>query len=161
MAAVNAPQPGVNGKIYRNLSPTPVGALFQNAPVFTRVVANVRDVDIDSSMGEIDVTSRLGGGVEQIEPGILKVSFTLTMLHGPGNDDDMKHFANCFWTRTHVELLLLDQDINSGLQSSQGVGGPFKIISDPMKQPVNGMMEHAFAFRPCWHPLLRVGRVIF
>lgn len=159
MPPVIAPQPGVNGKIYRNLNPTPVSAAAALAPVYTRIVANVRDVDPDCSFNEVDVTSRLGGGVEQIEPGLLKVSFSLTMLHGPGNDVDVDHFETCFWTKQHVELLLLDQDLNAG--GARGVGGPFKILNDPMKQPLNGMMEHAFAFRPCWHSLLRVGRVVF
>lgn len=158
MAEVYAPQPGVNGKIYRNMNPTPVSSPVVLAPVYTRIVANVGDVEIQKSFTSVDVTKRLGGGVNQYEPGNLELGFTLNMLHGPGNDPDVAAFINAFWTKTHVELVLLDQEIVAG---AQGVGGPFKIFTDPDKQPIDGMMEHGFEFKPCFHPLVRAGRIVF
>jgi hypothetical protein len=159
MPLVNAPQPGVNGVIYRNMNPTPVSAVNALSPVWSRVVANVSDVEIGKSKTKVDVTKRLGGGVKQYEPGNLDISFTLTMLHGPGNDEDIVAFTTAFWAGSHVELLLIDQALILG--GAQGTAGPFKIFNDNEKQPIDGMQEHAYDFAPCFHPLVRAGFVSF
>ncbi len=139
MTAPVAPIPGFNGKLYRNTG-TNDSAVWDEMP-------NVRDIEAPLEFDDVNVSSRLGGGFKQHEPGQGDISLSLAMLHNP-LDADMVALITAAWARTETQLLILDQAQSTA--GSQGIKAFFKIFKAARKEALDGMMEQMFDLKLCY-----------
>lgn len=139
MAAPTAPILGANGKLYRNTG-------SNDSPTWD-LIPNVRDIEAPLEFSDIDVSSRLGGGFKQHEPGLGDIMLNLIMLYNPA-DLDMVALITAAWTRAETQLLILDAAYDNA--GSQGIKAFFKIFKSGRKEGVDGIMEQAFDLKLCY-----------
>lgn len=110
MAAPTAPILGFNGKLYYNTgsyaSPTWV------------LVNNVGDLTLPLEAGEAAVTTRGGGGFEQVVAGLIKFGLEFKMVYDPA-DTAQTAFRTAFFARSSIEFAAMDQAIATA--GSQGM----------------------------------------
>ncbi len=141
MAAVTAPWPGVNGKLYRNTN-IPAFPFWAEFPF-------CRDVENPMTFTDNDVSSRTGGGAKQHEPGLMDLALNLTFMWD-ASDIQILALEGAARFKTAIEWAPMDQE--RALFGARGFRAVYKCFSWNRKEPVDGQMEVTVEYKPCYAP---------
>jgi hypothetical protein len=108
---------GQDCKLYRNTG-------TYAAPTWDEV-PNVKDLDLNLEKGEADVSTRGGGGWEQIIATLKKAAVDFDMVWKPG-DADFAAFRDGYLQNVQVECLVLDGDRT--IAGSQGLRASMEVL---------------------------------
>jgi len=125
---------GANAKLYLGTSGTSGDAL-----VDMTVVGNIKDVKIDKTAGEADVTTRDSGGWREKAPTLRECTITFKMLFLAANTN-VTAIRSAYLNGTQIRLAALtDEKSSDGTTpavGSEGVMGDFSITTCGRDEPL-------------------------
>lgn len=110
----------------------------------------VRDMAIDLSNDEFDVTSRASGGVRQFEPILRMMNLEFDILEDP-DDDNWQAIRDAYVGRTSLKLC----SAAAGSETDPTDGEPvveayYKVVGFKEGQSLNGANIRNVVAKPCW-----------
>ena len=118
---------GMNAKIYQGLADAALGSLT--------LMGNVKDVTLNLTAAEADVTSRANSGWKSVAAALREASVDFQMVWKPA-DAGFTAIKDAYLAGTVVELAVLDQD--RATTGAQGLKGNFSISSFTREEPLEG-----------------------
>jgi hypothetical protein len=116
---------GMSAKIYRGAVDAALGSLTE--------MSNVKDVTLNLSAAEADVTSRANSGWKAIAAALREASVDFGMVWKPA-DAGFAAIRDAYLAGTAIELAILDQD--RAVSGAQGLKGNFTITAFNREEPL-------------------------
>ncbi len=130
---------GFKGKIYFN------GATY-GSPTWNEV-AQVRDVKVGAEMGEQDATTRVGGGIEQAEPVLAKLSVGGLIRNDSTDTTGFLALRTAFLSRAILDIMYLDG--SKSVDGSFGYRYDAKCFTFGEDQAIDKLVYNEFMLKPC------------
>lgn len=128
---------GLDAKIYRNTGTVAV-------PVWDEL-EGVKDVTLNLTMQEADVTTRSTGGWMQREPTLADASVDAQMIWDNENTD-FTAVTDAFFNRTALELLVMDGD--EATTGNQGLRATMKVFDFTRNEALTEALTVDVSFKP-------------
>lgn len=142
---------GFEGKIYRQTSGTRAAWPGTGAAPNLDEVPNVRDVVLNMSKSEADVTTRAANGWRQTAAALKDASVEFEMVYDPA-DADFVALQTAFMASTAsaqtIALAILDG--TSTVTGTQGLWADFMITGMEKSEPLEGAMVVRFTAKPTY-----------
>lgn len=138
---------GLEGKIYRQTSGTRAAWPGTGAAPNLDEVPNVRDVTLNFTKTEADVTTRGGNGWRQIVAALKDATLEFEMVYDTA-DADFTALQTAFFANTVIAMAILDG--GSATVGTQGLWADFMIVGFEKSQPLEGAMTVRVSARPTY-----------
>jgi hypothetical protein len=111
------------------------------------LVSRIKDVTLNSEVGEADVSTRAGGGYREVVPTLLDANVSFSMLQAPsGTDTVFEAFRSAHHNRTPIEVLVLDGDRTT--TGSQGLRATMTVSSFTRNENLEEAIMYDVTIRP-------------
>jgi hypothetical protein len=138
---------GFDGKVYRQTSGTRAAWPGSGAAPNLDLVDNIRDVTINLTKTEADVTVRGGNGWRQVVAALKEGNVEFEMVYDTA-DADFTAFIASFTGNTTIALAILDGV--AATVGTQGLWADFMIIGFEKAEPLEGAMTVKFTAKPTY-----------
>lgn len=128
---------GLDAKLYRNTG-------TYASPVWNEIT-NPRDVTLNLTKTEADVSRRGSGGWRAIVGAMKEASIDFELVFRDG-DEDFEALRDSFLNGTAVGMAVMDGAIETS--GSQGLRADFEVFSMTRNEPLEGSITYTFSVKP-------------